>query len=219
MHSRIETLERTGSSWALTLAGGERIEADEVVLALPAYQSARLVAPLDERLAGLLNGVHYASAATMTLCYRRADVPHPLDGFGFVVPAKERLTLLGCTFTQVKYAHRAPDGYALLRVFLGGEIVERKTEAELEQLVRADLRKLVGVTAEPLFTQTWRGSRCMPHYYVGHLERVEEMEARAAAIPGLQLAGNAFRGVGIPDSILSGEQAAERILGRTPAVP
>jgi oxygen-dependent protoporphyrinogen oxidase len=90
-------------------------------------------------------------------------------------------------------------------------VVERKAEDELEHLVRADLRKLVGVTAEPLFRQTWRGSRCMPHYYVGHLDRVEEIESRAAALPSLGLAGNAFRGVGIPDSIHSGEQAAERL--------
>jgi oxygen-dependent protoporphyrinogen oxidase len=208
----VASLERAGAGWSLTLAGGERVEADALVLALPAYQSASLVAHLDSRLAELLSGIHYASAATMTLCYRRQDVPHPLDGFGFVVPATERLTLLGCTFTQVKYAHRAPEGYALLRVFLGGEIVERKTEAELAQLVRADLQKLVGVTAEPRFTQFWRRSRCMPHYHVGHLERVEEMETRAAALPGLQLAGNAFYGVGIPDSVHSGEQAAERLL-------
>lgn len=211
--ARVEGLERRDTAWTLTLAGGEKLEADAVVLALPAYRSAELVAHLDARLAELLGGVHYASAATMTLCYRRQDVPHPLDGFGFVVPAKERLTLLGCTFTQVKYANRAPEGYALLRVFLGGEVVERKSEAEWQQLVRADLQKLVGVTAEPLFTQTWSGSRCMPHYYVGHLERVEEMEARTAAIRGLEIAGNAFRGVGIPDSVHSGEQAAERLLG------
>jgi oxygen-dependent protoporphyrinogen oxidase len=210
--TRVTALERGPDGWLLQPERGEAEVADGVILALPAYRSAALVRDLDPTLSELLEGIHYASAATMTLCYRREDVPHPLDGFGFVVPEKENLHLLGCTFTHVKYAHRAPAGFVLLRAFLGDRALNGRDEAELQKLVREDLRKLVGVSTVPLFIETWRGSRCMPHYYVGHLDRVAEIERRATAIPGLALAGNAYHGVGIPDSIHSGEQAAEAML-------
>ncbi|MCC2671044.1 MAG: Protoporphyrinogen and coproporphyrinogen oxidase [Armatimonadetes bacterium] len=212
LDTRVDHLERQGNCWSLIDERGGITEADAVILALPAYHSARLVRHLNAELAELLAGIRYASAATMTLCYRKEDVPHPLDGFGFVVPATEKLELLGCTFTHVKYAHRAPEGVALLRVFLGDAALDGRDAATLERVVRADLAKLVGVTAAPLFTQLWQGSRCMPHYYVGHLDRMADIEQRAAELPHLALAGNAYYGVGIPDSIHSGEQAAEKVL-------
>lgn len=210
--AQVKALRRTGSGWLVVGAEDGAEEADAVILALPAYRCAALLQAHDPELTRLLDGIHYASAATVTLGYHLSDVPHPLDGFGFVVPARERLTLLGCTFTHVKWAHRAPAGIGLLRAFLGDAAMAGRDDAALRQVVRDDLRKLVGVTAEPLFAETWRGSRCMPHYHVGHLDRVAEMESRAAALPGLSLAGNAYYGVGIPDSIRSGEQAAERLL-------
>jgi len=215
LDTRIEALRRSGDHWRLTDAGGAIEEADAVILALPAYRSADLLKPHDAQLARLLSDIHYASAATVTLGYNVGDIPHPLDGFGFVVPATERLTLLGCTFSHVKWADRAPHGIALLRAFLGDAAMHDRDDEALRVIVQDDLRKLVGVTALPLFSETWRGSRCMPHYHVGHLERVAEMETRVAAAPNLALAGNAFYGVGIPDSVYSGEQAAERILSAT----
>jgi protoporphyrinogen/coproporphyrinogen III oxidase len=215
LNSHVDRLEKDGSGWRLSVSGGESMQADALVLALPAYGSAALLRDLDADLARLLEDIPYASAATISLCYRREDVPHPLDGFGFVVPRVEGLTLLGCTFTNVKWAHRAPEGAALLRAFLSEESMAGRDDAELERLVRADLKTLLGITAEPQFSLTWRGSRCMPQYQVGHLDRVEEIERRAAALPGLALAGNAYRGVGIPDSVHSGEQAAERVFSST----
>ncbi len=215
LNARVSALERAGAQWEIRLAEDTPLAADAVVVALPAYHAAELVRAHAPRLADLLDGIPYGSAATITLAYRERDVPHPLNGFGFVVPAIENLTLLGCTFTHRKYAHRVPEGsdIVLLRGFLGGETVERSSEEELIRLMRDDLRKLVGVSAEPQFVVTWRGMKVMPHYHVGHLERVEEMERLAGELPNFALAGNAYRGVGIPDSIHSGEQAAEAILG------
>jgi len=200
-------LTREGATWRVETPAGSW-PAATVIVALPAPAGAALLEGLDSPLASLLGAVPHASSATMTVAYRAADVPHPLDGFGFVVPAVEGLTLLGCTFTHRKWAGRAPEGVALLRAFLGGSLVETSPEEELVRRVRDDYRRLLGVTAAPLFVETWRGRRVMPQYAVGHLLRVAEMEARATAL-GLHLAGNGYRGVGIPDSVRSGEAAAE----------
>lgn len=214
LRTRATGLMRRGSEWEVALADGSTLRADGVVVALPAYRAAALLQPLAPALAELLNGIPYGSAATVTLAYRPEDVPHPLDGFGFVVPKHEGLNLLGCTFTHRKFSHRVPEGanVALLRGFLGGSNVEQNDAAGLIRLMRDDLKKLLGITAEPLFTVTWKGEKVMPHYHVGHLDRVAEMERLAAELPGFALAGNAYRGVGIPDSILSAEAAAQALL-------
>jgi oxygen-dependent protoporphyrinogen oxidase len=211
--TRVERLTREEAGWRLELSGGGALSADAVLLALPAYRSGELLHSLDGDLARLLNGIPYASCATMSLCFRREEVPHPLDGFGFVVPSREGLSLLGCTFTHVKFANRAPEGVALLRAFVGEAALAGRDDRELERQVRADLRRLLDITAEPFSITTWRHARSMPQYAVGHLERVTEIERRAEALPGLALAGNAYRGVGIPDCVHSGEQAAEALLG------
>lgn len=209
----VEALQRSDSGWIVQSSAGT-FPADAVIVALPTHRAAPLLQPHDAELGRLLAGIPYADAATMTLCYRTEDVPHPLDGFGFVVPEVEGLTILGCTFSHRKWPHRAPEGYALLRAFLGESGMKGRSEDDLERLVRADFRKVLGITAEPLFRKTWIGRKVMPQYHVGHLDRVREIERRAAALPApLILAGNGYRGVGIPDSIKSAEEAAASILG------
>lgn len=209
-------LARLPEGWEVRLGDGSSLPADGVLVALPAYRAGALLQPLAPALAERLLQIPYGSAATVTLAYRPEEVPHPLDGFGFVVPAKEGLSLLGCTFTHRKFSHRVPDGanVALLRGFLGGATVEQNDETELIRLMRADLKKLLGITADPLFTVTWKGIKVMPHYHVGHLDRVAEIERLTGELPHLALAGNAYRGVGIPDSILSAETAAQTLLDR-----
>jgi oxygen-dependent protoporphyrinogen oxidase len=205
-------LAREGGRWRLA-AGGEPLSVDAVVLAVPAHEAARLLAPLDEALARALGGIEYASSATVTLGYRAADLP-ALRGFGFVVPAVEGRSLLACTFASRKFAHRAPAGHELLRVFVGG--ARRPELAGLPDqvligLVRGELRTLLGITAEPVLVRVHRHPRAMPQYTVGHLERVATIEARAGALPGLALAGAAYRGVGLPDCVHGGEAAADTV--------
>lgn len=207
----VRKLERQATGW-IVHTEAEQIPADAVLIGLPTHRASALMAEVEPELSRLLADVPYGDAGTMTLAYRREDVPHPLNGFGFVVPAVEGLTILGCTFSHVKWAGRAPDGVALLRAFLGQKALTDGDEERLLRLVRQDFRKLLGIEAEPLFTKTWIGRKVMPQYPVGHLERVAEMERRAAALPGLALAGGGYRGVGIPDSVHSGEEAAERLL-------
>ncbi|HYU99993.1 MAG TPA: protoporphyrinogen oxidase [Pyrinomonadaceae bacterium] len=200
--------------WKITTSGSETLFADAICLALPAYVSSRLLGGVDPQLATALAEISYASSATINLGFKRDDISHPLDGFGFVVPFIENRSLIACTFSSVKFAGRAPQGHALLRAFVGGalqpELLELN-EGELLARVLRDLRDLLGIDRAPLFAEVTKWERSMPQYHVGHLERVKRIEARLAALPGLVLAGNAYSGLGIPDCIRSGEAAAHSI--------
>jgi oxygen-dependent protoporphyrinogen oxidase len=192
--------------------GSEEHVVDAVCLALPSHRASLLIEPFDPGLAARLAAIPYASVMTMNLAYRREDISHPLDGFGFVVPAIERRTLLGCTFSSVKFPGRAPEGHVLLRAFLSGSRMAHEEDAALVAAVRGDLRELLGVSQPPLFTSLCRKRQAMAQYTVGHLNRVAAIETAATHHPGLALAGNAYRGIGVPDCVRSGEQAAERLL-------
>jgi len=138
-----------------------------------------------------------------------------LDGFGFVVPRAERRALLACTYASRKFPGRAPDGHELVRAFVGGALrpdLPALDDAAITELVRRELEALVGITAAPELVRVRRHPRAMPQYAVGHLERVAAIEIRVATVPGLALAGAAYRGVGIPDCVRGGEAAADAVL-------
>ena len=213
---RVAAVERDGARWRVTSADGARFDADRVILAAEAHASARLLRYVDPALATLLGEIEYAGAATVSLGFRRADVPHPLDGFGFVVPRSERKAVLAATFSSTKYPGRAPAGHVLIRCFLGGALnadALREDDAVLVARARRDLGEALGVAAEPVLVRVSRWPASMPQYRVGHLARVDAIERRAAALPGFQLAGAAHRGVGIADCVRSGEAAAEAAFG------
>ena len=215
----------TAGAWRMALADGDAVDADAVVLATPAHATARVMRDLDPAVADELAGIPYASSATVTLAYRRADIPHPLDGFGFVVPLIEERRIIACTFSSVKYPGRAPADTVLLRSFAGGALQASMTaldDVALAAAVREELAVLLGVSAPPILTRVHRHADAMPQYHLGHLARVAGIEQRLARHAGLVLAGNAYRGVGIPDCVRSGEDAAEAVLAaltRTPMPP
>ncbi|PYN57088.1 MAG: protoporphyrinogen oxidase [Candidatus Rokuibacteriota bacterium] len=209
-------VERRGEAWRVDIDASGPMAADRVILATETHVAARLLRYVDPSLATLLGEIPYASSATISLGYRHADVPHALDGFGFVVPRIEGRALLACTFSSVKYPGRAPAGHVLLRCFVGGALDERILElddASLARRARDELGQALGIKAEPVLTRLFRWPAAMPQYHVGHLARVETIERRLAGLPGLRLAGGAYRGVGIADCIRAGEDAAERALG------
>jgi oxygen-dependent protoporphyrinogen oxidase len=211
----VEGLERRGGGWRLAVPGGA-LEADHLIVAAESHAAARMLRYVDPTLVTLLRDIPYASAATVSLGYRRDDVPHPLDGFGFVVPRTEGKALLAATFSSVKYPGRAPAGHVLLRAFVGGALdaaILEADDATLVARVRDELRQALGITAAPLLVRLARWPASMPQYHVGHLAAVETIERRVAALPGLALAGGAYRGVGIADCVRSGEAAAEALLG------
>ena len=215
LSSRVKTLELNGAQWRITTDTEEQFQADAVCLAVPAYIAASLLAGTHERLAEKLRQIKYASTATINFGYRRAAIAHPLNGFGFVVPLIEKRSLIACTFSSVKFSGRAPDDRVLLRAFAGGALqpeIFALDEDEMAVRVEADLRQLLGISEEPLFVEVAKWERSMPQYEVGHLDRVSEIEKLASELPGMGLAGNAYRGAGIPDCIRSGEAAAEQLM-------
>lgn len=203
-----------GGGWAVRLAGGETMRTAAVVLAVPAFAAAELVAPLDAELGRRLRAVRYVSLATLSLAYRRREVAHPLAGYGFFVPRREVRTVLASTWTSSKFAGRVPDDdHVLLRVFLGGALGEEALGGDDDTLVdraRADLRDLMGLGATPVLARLYRWPRGYPQYEVGHRERVRAIAA--ALPPGLAVAGSAYHGVGLPDCVKSAREAARTVL-------
>lgn len=190
---------------------------DGVILATPSHVAARLVEGLDPRLSADLASIEHSGTAIVSVGYARPQVAHPLDGMGVVVPAIEHSSILACSFSSQKYAHRAPEGYVLLRVFAGG--ARRPDLATLDDeslcaLVLAELARLLGIRGRPVYTNIAHWPGTMPQYHVGHKALVARIEAAASRLPRFALAGNAYHGVGIPHCIHSGRQAAEQVLGQ-----
>jgi oxygen-dependent protoporphyrinogen oxidase len=217
LKERAAAVSRCGDGWCVETADGGALEADAVVLATEAHQAARALRGADPALAHLLEDIPYASSATVSLGYRRADIAHPLDGFGFVVPHAEGRAIIAATFSSVKYPGRAPEGHALVRVFIGGALAESRLDADdaaLTATARAELGALIGARGEPLFARVARYPKAMPQYHVGHGARADAIARAAARHPGLALAGGAYRGVGIADCVRSAEEEVDRLFDR-----
>ncbi len=204
-----------GKPWRVELLDGPPIEAGAVILTTEAHASARLIDGFDPELALQLRSIPYASSAIVTVAYPRDRVAHPLDGFGVVVPAIEGRSILAASFLSVKFPTRAPSGTALIRVFVGGATqpgLFDLDDDELKTLVRGELASLLGASGEPILIGVARHDRAMPQYTLGHLDRIAAIRLRAAQHSRLLLAGNAFDGVGIPDCVRSGQDAASTLL-------
>ncbi|MGQ9894564.1 MAG: protoporphyrinogen oxidase [Roseiflexus sp.] len=213
---RVTTLMHNPTSsrpYRLLLDDGALLEADAVILATPAYVSADLVNDAFPDLASALRAIRYVSTATISLVYRRAEVGTPLDGYGLVIPRSEQSQINACTLSSVKFRYRAPDEYLLLRCFVGGsrkpELLSRDDD-DLVNMVRSDLRAILDITAAPVLTRIYRWHNGNPQYDVGHLDRIAALEALCP--DGLLLTGAAYRGVGVPDCIKQGRDAAGRAL-------
>jgi oxygen-dependent protoporphyrinogen oxidase len=203
--------------WGVRLGNGKEMEADAVCLALPAYRSARLLEGVDPEISRQLKMIRYASTATVNLAYRIEDIRQSINGFGFVVPAIEGREMLACTFSHVKFAGRAPKEFALLRVFMGGALhpkVFEYEDAEILRVIQRNLKELLGIVANPILFRIERWPLSMAQYRVGHLDLVADIEVRMEKFPTLQLAGNAFTGIGIPDCIHRGERCADRLISK-----
>lgn len=189
--------------------------AEAICVALPAPQAALLMKGVSAAAAHELEGIPYESAATVSMAFRCEDIPVPLEGFGFVVPAHQSHGVIGCTFSSRKFAHRAPADSVLLRAFVGGAMVPgaaERDDAALRTAVREVLQSALEIRSEPRWTVIRRYPKSMPQYQVGHQERVERIEKEAARWPTLALTGNGYHGIGIPDCIHQAEMAAEKLV-------
>ncbi len=197
------------------LKDGTKLPADGVILALPAPQAARIVFDAYTQLASLLNKIPFASSVVVSRLYQRSAIPHPLRGFGFVVPRSEERTILACTFSSVKFVNRAPQDKVLLRIFAGGALqpgIYALADQKLEELITRDLSLYLGITSKPLRSIISRHLNRTPQYHVGHTKIIKEIQTVLAGFPGLALAGNAYAGAGLADCVASGNKAAESVL-------
>ena len=207
---------RYGIDYADASGALERIEADAVLLAIPAYDSASLLRPLDPDASALLDEIPYSAVTVAGLGFDRRDVAHPLDGFGFLAPHSEGRRILGALWTSSIFPGRAPDGKVLLRVMVGGARNPERAMMEDEELVRVvreELGEILGIRAEPAFVRIARWEKAIPQYPVGHGRRLEAIAERLKTLPGIFLGGNAYRGIGMNDCTREALAVAKEVWG------
>jgi len=193
----------------LVEADGGTIETDALILATPGHEAAPLVEPMDRDLGALLAGIPAASPAIVHLGYRAESVEQALDGYGYVIPRVEGSLFIACTWTSSKWEGRAPDGMVLLRLYAGrAGGPEPGSDSDLVEAAREELSATLGIRAAPVLTRIHRWERGMPQYTLDHPRTRSAIQARLEGNPGLYLAGASYRGVGIPDCIASGQEAA-----------
>lgn len=214
--AKVRQLDRDASGWQVLGEGRDRWSADVVVLTQPAYEQAEALDSLDSELADELRSIPYNAIVVVGIGYRQTDVPLNLDGFGFIAPQRTRRDILGVQWCSSIFPDRAPSGLVLWRVLCGGWHRGEMVHWDAERLlvaVRQELQQMMGVTAEPVFHRIIRWPRAIPQYFVGHLARLQRIEARVSAEhPSLFLAGNAYRGIAMNDCTEQGQLLAERIV-------
>jgi len=217
----VEAIEKTEDGWRVEAEGRSEIY-DAVIMASPAWAAGALLGPIDTALGEELNAIPYSSSITVSLVYDEAKLGPLPEGFGFLVPASEGRAMLACTFVHRKFLGRTPPGKAVFRAFLGGmknEGLLAESDDALVAVVHRELKEILGIEAEPEYTQVSRWRRAMAQYAVGHQERIARIAARVATLPGLRLAGNAYDGIGIPDCIRLGRQAARELVAEAAQQP
>jgi oxygen-dependent protoporphyrinogen oxidase len=201
-------------------AGGTQQEFDRLIMAAPAWAAGDLLKAVDAVLGSELGGIPYSSSITMNLVYDEKKIGTLPDGFGFLVPAVEGRAMLACTFVHRKFLGRTPPGKAVFRAFLGGmnrEALLAESDEALVLTVRREMAAILGAETfspdvEPEHAQVSRWRRAMAQYAVGHKERMQRIGGRVAELPGLRLVGNAYDGIGVPDCIRLGRQAARELV-------
>lgn len=196
-------------TYELSLNDGTTLHSQAVILAVPAFVAAKLLALVAPAAAQVCDQIRYVSTGTLSLAYKRDEIAHPLNGFGIVIPRSEKRRINAITWSSTKFDHRAPAGYALLRVFFGGSRTPEMMAVPDEGLlaiVRAELADIMGIQATPVFHRIYRWQRSNPQYDVGHLERVAAI--RAALPGGLFVTGSPYGGVGVPDCVRQAQETA-----------
>ncbi|MGV7220715.1 MAG: protoporphyrinogen oxidase [Nitrospinales bacterium] len=210
--TKVNGISKEGNVWQIKINDEETLEADAVIIASPANIAANLLESSSEKISELLRKIKYVSTAAVTVAYKKEGFSHDLNGFGFVVPKAEKRKIMACTWTSSKFPERVPEGHVLIRCFIGGALCEdlaEQTDQELEDMVKNELKEMMGITETPLFCRVFKNQKANVQYQVNHGELIEQVNEQLTSLPGMYLSGSAYTGIGIPDCILNGTKAAE----------
>ena len=210
---RVEAVKPESGKW-LVISNGRTEEFEAVVIATPAHAAAALL-PTQPELVTELRAIPYTSSMTVVLGYDETVRGALPAGFGFLVPRAEGRKILAATFVHNKFPHRASENRAIIRCFIGGSVAEEMfehSEADIATAVERELKSILGFSAAPLFTRVYKWRKAMAQYTVGHSARVSRIKSLVTQLPGLALAGNAYSGIGVPDCVRTGTEAAASVL-------
>lgn len=202
-------------NYKISLKNGDTIDADTVVFASPSYETARLLTGINDSISDILNKIPYTSTATVSLAFKKDGISHPMNGFGFLVPRQEKRRITGATWVSRKFSFRSPDDSVLIRCFIGGTHNERLVflnDKDIIEMVKGELRDIMGITSEPLLIRIYRWERAMPQYTIGHEGRLSILDKKLSEYPGMFLTGSSYRGSGISECIKDGQLTAESVL-------
>jgi oxygen-dependent protoporphyrinogen oxidase len=224
LKTTVETISRDGDGLKIAIAdesGRREIQASAAVIALPAYAAAGVLKTIAPGVAGILSTILYAPVAVVHLGYRTEDAGRSGDGFGFLVPRSEPVRILGCIFATTIFPGRAPSGRSLLTAFVGGArepTLVSLPDDELVSLVSGELTRILGA-GRPVFHRVVKHERAIPQYEIGHGARLAALDAVLAGVPGVSLAGNAYRGIGVADCVREAPIVARSVAGRSEPRP
>lgn len=213
---KVMRLERSGDGWKVFLSDGEVLEANAVIVATEGWAASALLSNLDERLGADVGGIQHSSSATVSLAWDTDDLGFDLNAFGLLCPLVEKRELMAASYSSTKWPGRAPEGKAIMRGFVGGphnQAIMESDDDALVETVLGEFRDIFGLKRDPIWARVGRWTNGMPQYTLGHLDRIDRIEGRVGAIPGLGVGGGSYRGVGVPNCIESGEGAAAKVMG------
>jgi protoporphyrinogen/coproporphyrinogen III oxidase len=208
-------IEKIGNGYRLHFADGSQFEADSVVLAAPAHNSAEIVSDFDRVICDILKTIPYPALTVVSFGLRKNAISRDMNMFGFLVPGREKRKILGTLIDSSIFENRAPDGHILLRSMVGGARASELAmldDEKLVSLVRDELAGIIGLKAEPDFLRVFRWERAIPQYELGHYLKLEALDAAAARHKGFYLTGNAYRGIAVNDCIAGSVKLAEKII-------
>lgn len=208
-------LKKVAGGWELRLADGSNFDAEVVVSAVPAHVLKELTWSLDGALSELLDGIPYAPMNVVCFGYEKDKVEHDLDGFGYLIPKKEGCEILGTLWDSSIFPGRAPEGHVMLRSMMGGATTPAAialSDAEVKDRIMIELKKIMGISAEPDFVRIFRHQRAIPQYVVGHSGRLAAIDELLKAHTNLVLTGNAFYGIGLNDCVNAANKAGAQVL-------
>jgi len=213
--AQVTSLSRSKELYTVHTASGYSEEAEQVILAAPAYAQAKILQDIAPEISSLLVRIPYPSVSVCSLAYRKEKMRHDLDGFGFLIPTKENRKVLGTLWDTSIFPNRAPEGYVMLRSMVGGarnSPLAMLPDERIIDLVRTELADIMGVNADPDFARVYRHEKAIPQYLIGHAACLEEIDNALKKHPGLTLTGNAYRGVSLNDCVANAYRVSKTII-------